>query len=494
MTVAVTIALVSASVAVYVAALSWRLSLAPGWGDQRWFSVAALTVAVYACLDVSTTLAVIPEVIVIWSARGQMLVAGIHVYAWIRYSDLHLGGKPGRVRAVLEKVPLAIGAFSLVPGVVFHDALRERAFEPLGLTYRDVVTTPFGEASFALQLLVFVILAGRYARAWRRGVRHAAVHFLSLAYLSAMVANDALAASGVLATPYLIDIGFIVPVGAVAYSLTARFTADARALAELRDRLETLVEDRTRELARAQEQVLRSEKLAAIGRLAAGLAHEVNSPAAAASANLRYVLAARPAGSSWPEDSTECLADAVTSIERITRMMGDLRDAGRLADAPGMLEPVHLASAVRESVRAAVARCGERARLVVEVDERFYALAQEGLLVQVLANLIVNGMQAIPEDRRDGRVTVRCHRAPGRLRLEVEDNGAGIAPEALRHVFEPFFSTKPFGEGSGLGLAISRGLVQSLGGDLRLESAAGRGTTAVVDLPLARARREPPGA
>ena len=105
--------------------------------------------------------------------------------------------------------------------------------------------------------------------------------------------------------------------------------------------------------------------------------------------------------------------------------------------------------------------------------------------MQVLVNLILNGAQAIPEERRDGLVVVRGERSPGRVRLVVEDDGAGMAPEVLRRAFEPFFTTKPFGVGTGLGLAVSRGLLHGLGGDLRFEGAAGGGTRAVVDLPEA---------
>jgi two-component system cell cycle sensor histidine kinase/response regulator CckA len=295
----------------------------------------------------------------------------------------------------------------------------------------------------------------------------------------------------VLSTPYLIDLGFVAPIAALSYCVTARFTSDARALALLREDLERLVEERTEALAQTQErllqsqaQLLRSEKLAAVGQLAAGVAHEVNNPAAAVAANLTY-LADRCRGSDrWPEDALECLAECTSSVARITRIVRQLLDAGRLAVAPTAAEPVRLAQVVRESLRTAGARCGERVRFAADVDEDLAALANGDALVQVLVNLILNGAQAIPEGRR-GLVTVRGERAPGRVRLLVEDNGVGMAPEVARRAFEPFFTTKPFGVGTGLGLAVSRGLLHGLGGDLRFEVAAGGGTRAVVDLPEA---------
>ena len=107
--------------------------------------------------------------------------------------------------------------------------------------------------------------------------------------------------------------------------------------------------------------------------------------------------------------------------------------------------------------------------------------------MQVLVNLVVNAVQAIPDHRADGRVVLRAETEGDRVRMVVEDNGAGIEPDVLRRVFEPFFTTKPFGSGTGLGLAVSRGLVASLGGDLRLESRPGQGTRAVVELARAEA-------
>jgi signal transduction histidine kinase len=483
MNVAVVIALVSASLAIYVALLSLRFSAAPGWGDQRWFSAAAFTASAYSLLDVSSTVAA-PAVWAIWCSRFQMIVGGAHVYSWIRYSDVHLEVRAGRIRSLVETLPLLVGACGLVPGLVFIDAIRLHSVATLGVTYRDVVATPFGDATLIFQVVALIFLVVRYALAWRRGVKYAGMHCLALGYLTAIVANDTMAASGILPTPYLIDVGFVIVVVAVAHALTSRFTGDARALAELRDRLELLVDERTLELARAQAQVAKSEKLAALGRFASRVAHGVTSPAAAAISTLRYVQEARSRsdadGNAWPEDTGECLEDAIHSIERITQMMQGFRNAGHLANNPATLEPVQLSLVARESLRAAQARCGERVSVSVEVDEEVRALAQEGPLIQVLTTLIANGIEAIPGDRADGHVTIRCHRLQGRLHITVHDNGVGLPPHVLQYAFEPFFSTKPHGVGTGL--AVSRVIVQSLGGDLRLESAAGTGTSAVVEL------------
>jgi CheY-like chemotaxis protein len=130
-------------------------------------------------------------------------------------------------------------------------------------------------------------------------------------------------------------------------------------------------------------------------------------------------------------------------------------------------------------------------RLTNAAPEGLHASAEEGVLAQILVNLVVNAAQSIPEGRQDGEVVVRAEPAGERVRIVVEDNGTGMEPEVLRRAFEPFFTTKPFGSGTGLGLAVSRGLVVSLGGALLLESEPGRGTRAIVELALAAAPAEP---
>jgi CheY-like chemotaxis protein len=191
-----------------------------------------------------------------------------------------------------------------------------------------------------------------------------------------------------------------------------------------------------------------------------------------------------------PGPSRDALGESKTAMQRIAVIVRQLLDAGRLAASPESRTTVSLRKLADGAFAVARARLGQRVRLENEIAEGTFALAGEGVLAQVVVNLVVNAVQAIPDHRSDGHVVVRAERAGDRVRLLVEDDGPGMPPEILRRVFEPFFTTKPFGSGSGLGLAVSRGLVASLGGDLRLESTPGQGTRAIVELALA----EPPGA
>ena len=486
MTLAGSIAVMSVALAFYVAALSRRFSLAPGWKDQRWFSVAALSVATYSALNVPTTFG-LPDWSVVASSRAQVAIAALQSIAWIRYSAVYLRVRHVRLERGALTALLAVGAIGALTPAVHPGATFTHRFAPLDLTYTSAATSPFGDLALAFVVGILLLPILRFGRAWRAGVPRAGSQCAGLAFLLVMGANDALAVAGVYPAPYLVDLGFIVPIGAVAFALTSRFVEDARALDALRAELEQRVDERTAELTRMQEQLHRAEKLAALGQFAAGVAHEVNNPAAVVSANLGYIADCELDALS--EDGQDAIRESAISIQRISCIVRQLLDAGRLAAEADTSAPVALRPIVEEAARAARARYGRRARIENSVEPAVFAMGREGVLAQVLVNLVVNAVQAIPEDDPLGGVRVHSRIDGDRVLLVIEDDGRGMDPEVLRRVFEPFFTTKPFGKGTGLGLAVSRGLVIGLGGDLRLESAPGKGTRAFLELRWAA----PPG-
>ncbi len=478
----VAVAAMEAALATYVAALSWRFSLAPGWRDQRWFALAALTAAAYSALNVPVTVSAWVPLVVLCT-RTQVCLGALHAACWVRYAHDYLRSPVGRFDRWAALGTVTLGLVALWPDAVYRSELHIRTFLPLGIQYRDPETTPLGDLTLVVILGLLVLVVVRFALGARRGVTHALAHAVAIGVLLALAVNDALTATGVILTPYLLDLAFVVPVSAVGYMLTSRVAADARDLDQMRHRLEALVETRTQELVRAQEALHRSEKLAALGQLAAGVAHEVNSPATVVAANLTY-LGQRLEEGVLPDDALHCVRESSQAVRRITAIARQMLDAGHLAAGGEVSRSVGMAEVVRDALRTARARCPHRVTLAGEVDDDLRAFGQEGLLHQVLVNLVVNGAQAVPEGR-PGRVEVRGRRAGGKVVITVEDDGAGMSPEVQRRAFEPFFTTKPFGTGHGLGLSISRGLVTSLGGDLRLESQPGSGTVATVELPEA---------
>ncbi len=472
----------ASALSVYVALLSRRFSAAPGWRDQHWFSLAALTASAYSALNVPV-LVNASMTFAVACARIQLLLCSLHVASWILYTAEYLKEPLGRCGRLSVGSVVALGVAATIPGVVYTGEVRLRWFEPLDVLYRDPATTWFGDLALVGLVGAFLPILARFALAARRGVPHAATHVVAIGALLCLAANDALNVAGLISTPYMVDLAYVVPVGAVGYVLTARFADDARALEAMRAHLETLVEHRTQELVRAREALYRSEKLAALGQLAAGVAHEVNSPAATVAANLSYLERRLEEGLPRGEE-LECVRESTVAMRRIGSITRQLLHAGQLAASGTVSHDVAVAAVAREVLATARSRCPSHVVLEERVPEDLRAFGQEDVLHQVLVNLVVNGAQAVPEGR-PGKVEIRGQREAGRVLITVDDDGAGMPPEIMRRVFEPFFTTKPFGTGTGLGLAVSRGLVTGLGGDLWLDSQVGRGTRAVVELPEA---------
>jgi signal transduction histidine kinase/CheY-like chemotaxis protein len=492
MTLAAAIALMSTGIACYVAVLSRQFSRAPGWQDQRYFSLVALAVAGYAALNVTATWPLFSDRVVLAASRVQFLLAALHSAAWLRYSSVLVGQARSRIDRILAPALAAVGALgALAPGF-FGAGVRTHAFEPLGIVYRSPVMSPIADGAYAGVLLVLLVPIVRFGRSWRRGVPNTGVQFVALVGLLVLAVNDLLVTSGAYSAPFLVDIAFLLPIAAVGYMLTARFVEDARAHQALRSGLEQQVAERTAELGRAQGALHRAEKLAALGQFAAGVAHEVNNPASVVSANLAYLDQAE--SDVLTDDGREAVKESIRSVQRIAAIVRQLLDAGRLAAAPEARKNVPLQPLGDGAMSVARARFGKRVRVTNLVPDDLHAAGHEGVLAQVLANLVANAVQSIADHRSDGHVVIRAaeDRGTERVRVTVEDNGSGMEPEILRRAFEPFFTTKPFGSGTGLGLAVSRGLIMSLGGDLRLESTPGKGTRATIELTSAAPASPPP--
>jgi len=243
-----------------------------------------------------------------------------------------------------------------------------------------------------------------------------------------------------------------------------------------------------------QAQLMQADRLASVGTLAAGVAHEINNPLSYLIAALDFLTehAAEVAGaSSAPRaDVNEALAEAREGAERVRHVVRDLRTfSGAREDRRTRvdLEPV-----VESAIHMAANVLRFRARLVREFAPAPAVLADEARLGQVVLNLLVNAAHAIPEGQA-GEAEIRVATgtdARGYAVLEVSDTGVGIPPDIADRIFDPFFTTKPAGVGTGLGLSICRNIVFGLGGEIAAGQRAGGGTTIRIVLPAAPAATE----
>jgi signal transduction histidine kinase len=246
--------------------------------------------------------------------------------------------------------------------------------------------------------------------------------------------------------------------------------------------------ERRREPARRAQ----TERLAALGTLAAGVAHEINNPLTYVLINLERahrVLGQLGSGPRFEEVQT-MLREALEGVERIKGVTSSIRDFSRIdRDEDGV--PLDVRTVLDSALRLVANDIAQRGRLVKDYRSSGLILGSPGRLGQVFLNLLMNAVQAIPAGsstaQHEVRLSTRNER--GHIVVEVSDSGDGIPEHLIGHIFEPFFSTKPVGQGAGLGLSISHGIVHAMGGEITVQSRPGQGTTFRVALPLVRAVR-----
>lgn len=228
---------------------------------------------------------------------------------------------------------------------------------------------------------------------------------------------------------------------------------------------------------RLQEQLRHADRLATIGQLAAGVAHELNEPLAAILGLAQ--LDARIPG--LPEQVRKDNEKIVAASLHAREIINKLRLFAR--QSPPKTGRVNINDIVSEGLYFLEARCAKAGiGLVKELDLDLPEIqADAGQLYQVLVNLVVNAIQATPEG---GRVTIRTLRREGGMRLKVEDTGTGMEDGILKRIFDPFFTTKGVDEGTGLGLSVVHGIVESHGGAITVASKPGVGTSFEISLPL----------
>jgi signal transduction histidine kinase len=231
-----------------------------------------------------------------------------------------------------------------------------------------------------------------------------------------------------------------------------------------------------------EEELMHSERLASIGRLAAGVAHEIGNPItgiACLAQNLEY--------ETEPEEIRHTAHDILTQTDRVSRIVESLMNFSHIGSksTETKLTPSNLADCIDEAVH--LLQLDHQARPVAfnnHCDREYVVLADSQRLLQVFINLLGNARDACEEE---GLVSVRAHRDGDLITIEVEDNGSGIESQLLNQVFEPFFTTKEPGAGTGLGLALVYSIMEDMDGTVHLKSPIGDdehpGTRVTLQLP-----------
>jgi PAS domain S-box-containing protein len=306
--------------------------------------------------------------------------------------------------------------------------------------------------------------------------------------------------------------GAITGVAVFSRDMTERNRAQ-REILKQRDELEKV----NARLLENQAQLIQSEKMASLGQLSAGVAHEINNPMAFVTSNLRTLaqyarsvkavaeacgsLQEAARGHSDPavaeaaekaeavirerkyesllEDLDGLIGESLDGAQRVNEIVQSLKSIARVDDKA--LEPTDINRCLEEALKLAWNELKYKCAVRKTLGDLPAVQGRSGQLKQVFINLLVNAAQAIPEK---GVVSIRTSADKGRIRVEIEDDGSGIPEENLPKVFTPFFTTKPVGQGTGLGLPISYGIIRNHHGEMEVRSKAGQGTTFIITLPV----------
>lgn len=435
-----------------------RMSSGPGWRELGPFSVGAALAAVFAACDAVFTLPA-SDTIIVGASRIALAAAGLHGATWYVYFAAQHARPMTRFERGMAATGIACAFFALVPDLLITHVLYSRPC--WGVVYRDAYPTVLGETVCAFYCLAILELVRRYFIEWRRGTRGAFAHFIGLVALVLAGVNDSLTSAYVYEGPYLLDVGFLIVVGCVGWTLTIRFVEAARSL-----------ERQTAQLTATQAELVKQERLAALGELSAVVAHEVRTPVSIMFNALSVLRRQRVTS------DTEALIGIVEEeAQRLKRMIDDLLAFARPQTL--RMARVEMRPLIASAVDAARASTENDVEVVIEVDDDIPLVnCDEHRVREAVINLVTNAIQA---SRRVEPVRVRVRRDDTRVRIAVIDDGVGIPRELLPRLFTPFFTTRP--TGTGLGLAVVRRIAEGHGGEA-LCHAQGPGATFVIVLPI----------
>lgn len=239
------------------------------------------------------------------------------------------------------------------------------------------------------------------------------------------------------------------------------------------------LEKTNQKLKQAQEEVLRSEKLASLGRLSAGIAHEIGNPLGVIKGYIEILAR----GYSEGFELKDYCKRIETEIERINRIILELLNYSRIS--PNNLSEVNLNHVIKEAISlTTLQKPAQKIYLNLKLEDTLPTIkANYHQMVQVMVNLILNAKDALPEG---GEITISTLSSGENILVKISDTGIGIKEEDLPKIFDPFYTTKDPGKGTGLGLAITHRIIESFGGKINVKSQLGKGTTFTIILPASR--------
>ncbi len=456
------------------ASILWALGAGRRYQQLRWFVLFTGAACLFSVSNLAFPSPGASEEVIVAAGRGGGLIGSIAAVMWLAYVRVRAGRTPfSGWSAGVSTLAIGFGLACLVPDLVYRDTIVSSPVPWLGVTYRLPEPTGLAVAaytSFLAPLVVGVYFAMRGGNLCGRWM-----HLGAAIMLVGTAINDALMSYALLASPYVLELTFVAMATAVAFEISQGLARDAGRLEQLSSELSLVVDERTQQLIAAQSSLTEAEQLAAVGRLAAGVGHEINNPLTYVKTNLECALGETAA----PDEQREALSEALCGVERIANIVSDLRVLAQPASTRE--QSADLRAVVDEAARIAQAS-STCAPLFIDLPERIPVIGASTRLVQVFTNLLTNAFQAVQPRGDAARVDIAVlHAGRNEIQVAVRDNGMGMSPGDLKRAFQPFFTTRRE-RGTGLGLPISRALVEGAGGRLVARSAQGEGSVFTVTL------------
>ncbi|MCO4101145.1 MAG: response regulator [Gemmatimonas sp.] len=489
MNIMFSVAVVSLTLQVGMTAALLILGQAPRWRRVRWFGAVACTAACYSAVDMVAALRAPGSPDVSWSLRLNLFIATLHGASWMLFTYAGREGGwssvPAWVRRVITVAVLVAGAGSL-SGLVAAPQRELLEVPSLGISYERPVLSPLGNALGVVPFLLLLISMIGVWQDHRRGVQGTTPVLVGFVLFLVAAIEELLVAAGVVQFIFLGDLGYVCVVVPVTLQIFSRFRDDANQLDQITDQLAEEVQRRTDERDRAREQVVEEQRLAALGRLAAGVGHEINNPLQYLRFSLEELreLAQRANDA----DALDMIDRSFEGVDRIRQVVEDLRTYVR----PRAVEmvPVDVREVVRAALRVSRPQARQGLTVITELHDVPLVLGHEGRLVQVVLNPLVNAMQSMSPSANSpsAPLVVRTRTtARGWAQVEIIDSGPGFSPDVIARLGEPYVTTRSEQGGTGLGLFVSRGIVEAHGGTMHCENNTGGGAVVRIELPNAAA-------
>jgi signal transduction histidine kinase len=465
-------------VPIYTALLhAWIYAHRRNEATHLWLAVSALGVTGIAVSVIGRTAALGPAESLRWQ-HLEMASGAVLAVAFVFWAHAALAlRRPGMERAVVAFAALI--AIGLATDSIFAGVIVERPALGGDGRISETMLAPFGFVIVSI-FACFVGYVGFVLGHAARTRPDARFLFAAYGLFALTLFHDSAAGARLIIAPQILTLGYLAMMAALSAILVRGFVRSMDESERLATDLHARVEERSAELRRKESQLVHGERLAALGTLAAGVAHEINDPMAFVSSNLNRVEEI------WDHpterrDVPEILDECHEGLARLRATVGELLRLARRNESATV--PVDLAEVVASVMPLVRAEGRYRARWTEFLTAVPLVRGDPGLLAQVALQLLLNGIRSIPEGApADHRIAISTGSERGRVRLRVRDSGPPIPAAELQHIFDPFSPLAAEGATSRLGLAVTHQIVVSHGGEIEVTSDQ-RGTEVTVWLP-----------